>query len=164
MKKWFPSPLFSLCEKACRRYHTYRDIYAVKSMFFALVSSFVAQRGAGNSDAKPQSSEVSRIMEYVCDHLEEKLTLSVVAKTLFLQKDRLEAMLRGYTGLTFSAFLRNVRISKAISLLSTDKMISEIAYECGFGSLRTFNRVFASVTGCAPTTFRNIKKQPDGGQ
>lgn len=31
----------------------------------------------------------------------------------------------------------------------------DIAFECGFNSMRTFNRVFKAATDCNPTKYRN---------
>ena len=60
--------------------------------------------------------------------------------------------------MTFGKFLNNMRIEKAMTLLSaSDKTVTEIAYECGFGSLRSFNRVFMAFAGKTPTAFKKEK-------
>jgi len=94
-------------------------------------------------------------MEYVCNNVGEQLNLTSTAKALSLSKNALEKIFVEYTGTTFAKFLNNMRIEKAMTLLSaSDKTVTEIAYECGFGSLRSFNRVFVSFVGKTPTVFK----------
>ncbi len=56
------------------------------------------------------------------------------------------------SGMTFSKYLNYVKTEKAIELLRGTKKIpiTEIAIECGFGTIRNFNRVFKSITGFSP--------------
>jgi AraC-like DNA-binding protein len=59
------------------------------------------------------------------------------------------------TGMTFWQYLNNYKVSKAVNLLiNTSDSISEIAFNSGFNSIKTFNRVFKQVKGCSPSEFR----------
>jgi len=61
-------------------------------------------------------------------------------------------------GVPFTTLLNAVRIDNAISLIAdTDKSMTEIAFECGFGSIRNFNRIFMDSMKMTPSEFR--KKQ-----
>lgn len=57
------------------------------------------------------------------------------------------------SGMTFSRYLNNVRVSKAIEIMDEqpDITMAALMSECGFSTLRNFNRVFKEVTGYAPT-------------
>ena len=45
----------------------------------------------------------------------------------------------------------------AEELLSGTKMpVTQVALQCGFNSIATFNRVFRDVRGCTPTQYRLI--------
>jgi AraC-like DNA-binding protein len=56
---------------------------------------------------------------------------------------------------TFRALLNEYRIQNAQYLLATEsKNIAEIAYECGYDSLCSFNRNFKEITGTTPKLFR----------
>ena len=55
------------------------------------------------------------------------------------------------SGVTFSSYLNAVRIEKAVPLIQEGKKrMGEIAIECGFNTIRNFNRVFREITGYAP--------------
>lgn len=55
-------------------------------------------------------------------------------------------------------YLIQLRLSQAAHLLeSTDKMIIEVAEECGFRNLSNFNRLFKQHVGKLPSEVRNDK-------
>lgn len=57
------------------------------------------------------------------------------------------------SGMVFSDYLNAVRISKAVEILRGDKekTIAEVASECGFNTIRNFNRAFKQLTGFSPS-------------
>jgi AraC-like DNA-binding protein len=59
------------------------------------------------------------------------------------------------TGHTFKSYLNHIRIDRAHHLLkTTNEPIIDIAYKCGFNSVRTFNRAFKNIHGNAPSDQR----------
>ena len=62
------------------------------------------------------------------------------------------------TGYALIDHLHNLRVSKARKMLTdTYASITDIAFESGFSSLRTFNRVFVKYTGKTPSDYRVTK-------
>ncbi len=61
------------------------------------------------------------------------------------------------SGMTFSMYLNHIRVNRAIDLIkNTDLSMTDIAMNCGFETIRNFNRVFRQITGYAP------RELPDG--
>ena len=59
--------------------------------------------------------------------------------------------------MTFQEFVADVRISRACELLgSTSLSVTEIALECGFGEMTTFNRTFKKYRDTTPTKYRAV--------
>lgn len=56
------------------------------------------------------------------------------------------------SGMTFSRYVNTIRIEKAITMLKDkkDMTITEISRQCGFDTIRHFNRVFKDITGMTP--------------
>ena len=54
------------------------------------------------------------------------------------------------SGMTFSEYLNVVRVSAAVKMLSQGMAAGETAFAAGFGTIRSFNRVFRSCTGYTP--------------
>lgn len=69
-----------------------------------------------------------------------------------LNKTYFSALFHKCVGMTFSQYLNRVRIEKAIDLLQSGKnvKITTVAIDCGFYSLRNFNRIFKSITNYTP--------------
>ena len=61
---------------------------------------------------------------------------------------------KNLTGMTFSEYLNFVKIEHALTLFQneTELSVTQIALECGFGTIRNFNRVFKKLTGFSPAT------------
>jgi len=65
-----------------------------------------------------------------------------------------------YAGRNFKAYLDNIRVNRAADLLKkTGLNISEIAMQCGFSTLRTFNNTFRRIIGTTPTAYRSEDTQ-----
>ncbi|MDE7454422.1 MAG: AraC family transcriptional regulator [Clostridia bacterium] len=61
------------------------------------------------------------------------------------------------TGMTFSQYLNHRKIDNAIKLIKQDpeQPVTSVAYACGFGSIRHFNKTFKELTGYTPKTLPN---------
>ena len=66
-----------------------------------------------------------------------------------------------YVEKNFKNFLNFVRINKSTKLLlKTDMQITDIAFEVGYNTVKTFNRNFLKYQKMLPTEFRkNLKLQ-----
>lgn len=83
---------------------------------------------------------------------------SDVSTKLRLSRSYFERLFRRETGRTFRAYLREVRLRKAITLLSDPTVqVKEIAYLCGYQSAPSFTREFKREFGLSPTDCRRDK-------
>ena len=97
-----------------------------------------------------------RILEYVNAHFQEELTLQTVAREVGVHPVTVSKLFSKRTGTGFSAHLQYQRCAYGARLLLTRKdSISQIAFECGFGSVRSFNRAFLSIYGKTPSQYRS---------
>lgn len=57
------------------------------------------------------------------------------------------------TGMPFTQYLNHIKIDNAVRMIKQDKSasITTVAFACGFGSIRHFNKVFKDFTGYTPT-------------
>jgi AraC-like DNA-binding protein len=100
---------------------------------------------------------VTKAQEYMRAHAEEAVRLAEVARYAGLGVQRLCTVFRAATGLTPTHFLARLRVEKAKALLpDRSRRIAEIAFQCGFGSIPTFNRTFKGVVRLAPTEYRRL--------
>ncbi|MBQ8249208.1 MAG: helix-turn-helix transcriptional regulator [Clostridia bacterium] len=147
--------LMDFIDYARDKYREKKDIFIVKSLFYALTSEFVSYNTAQARENAIGTDVTRRTMEYIYDRLSEPLTLSQVSAALGINKTALTHIFEDYIGVSLKQLLNNMRMEKALILLEeTSLTITQIAFECGFGSLRTFNRIFAARMNCSPTDYR----------
>ena len=99
---------------------------------------------------------VQSAVSFIEENYTEEITLDGLAKQLCVSVSHLSRIFSRTTGYSFKQFLNDIRVQKARELImSSNKQMIDIAFECGFNSMRTFNRVFKEATDCNPTEYRN---------
>ena len=98
---------------------------------------------------------LQKIFSYIRQHYSENLTLKQIAGSVSLSSSECCRFFKQATGETVFSYLRNVRLSRGMELLSrTDAPVSEIAYACGFCSTSYFIEVFRTYMGTTPLKYR----------
>ena len=100
-------------------------------------------------------------MRLVSCNFQKPITLSGIAAQVGVRKETLIRLFRRQTGTTFWDYVLILRTMYAITLMQRKKSLTEVAYDAGFGSIRSFNRVFRDKTGMSPTEYILQKKQGD---
>src|SRR6266567_3325568 len=99
--------------------------------------------------------EIWKARRFVEEHSGEELSLSKVAKAVYMSANHLSEKFKQVTGVNFVDYIARIRFEKARELLLKSNLrISEIAFTVGFQSLSQFNRVFKKLSGKSPTQFR----------
>lgn len=142
------------------------DIYSLLLSFFSLFGQYCVYRNnAGNPGNAVAQYKSSRLMAeaclYISQNCAEPLTLDSVARQLGISKSYFSHLFKDYTQMTFIEYLIRERINRAETMLwGPKKKILDIAMECGFSSISSFNRTFKRVKGISPTAFRDAMIQP----
>jgi AraC-like DNA-binding protein len=98
---------------------------------------------------------IQLIRNYVREHCGEPISRDGVARRIGLSNAHFSRMLKEATGQTFTDYLRQVRIEKAVRLLrQSDWTVLAVGLECGFEDASYFTKVFKRVMGMAPLAFR----------
>ncbi len=105
---------------------------------------------------KTNNTTLQSVLNYCTKNFANDLTLDILAEDLHISKFHISHLLNQKLGISFSAYLNNIRVHKACSLLNNSQnKISDISEEVGFGSIRSFNRAFKSVMNMTPIEYRN---------
>lgn len=98
---------------------------------------------------------LQNMLERVESHYRQEITATEMAKQLNLSYHHFTRLFTEYVGMGFQEFVNSKRLQDADELLATtDLSITEVAFRCGFNSLRTFNRLYRSTYQCAPSDRR----------
>ena len=152
---------FSYCQQALRLQITDYILKPVDYEEFGicidnLKISLYEQRMAEEHEPKEQGERVIiGITRYLQEHLEEELSLSVLAEEFHLNPQYISQLFKNEIGVGFLAYLTNIRMEKAKKLLlSTSFPIAEIAQKTGYGDYRVFTKVFKKAEGITPSQYR----------
>ena len=79
------------------------------------------------------------------------ITFESAAKHMNFSEPHFSKVFHNIFGMTFTQYLNTVRVAAALEMLKKGRMsITEIAGNCGFNTIRNFNRVFKKFTGHSP--------------
>lgn len=113
-----------------------------------------------NSPRLPRGS-VQRGVAYLHHHFREPLTLGAVAAQAGLSPHYFSESFHRVTGTRFNAYLRDLRLRFARSLLQAGELaVTEICHASGFATLSHFERVFKQRYGVAPRMLRHPANSP----
>lgn len=133
------------------------DETAAKALYYPIIAQYLQQVEAAPSRA-PQAQLIYRIMDYILNHLQDKITLKTLSSQFGINPASLSKLIKDYTYASFTDFVNNIRIEKAITLFyEQDVSVTEAASQAGFGSVRNFNRVFHATLGITPSEYRRQK-------
>ena len=112
-------------------------------------------------DARAISADaLHAALVYVNNNYTLPLTRGDVAKATGYTESYISHIFSSYLNTSFSDYVTSLRLLDARKLLSgTDRPISAIAMELGFGSIRSFHRIFAAQVGITPQAYRQTSAQ-----
>lgn len=107
------------------------------------------------------TGNISHIINYIKDNYSDpNLSLQRVADEFHVSPSYLSRIINQKIGISFIEYLTEIRLNKAIELLSVDNddvYIYEIAKSVGYNSQHYFSRIFKSKTGFSPLEYKNKK-------
>ncbi len=99
---------------------------------------------------------IYRSVEYIAAHFTEPVSLTGMARQLYVSPYALSRMFSGTFHTNFNGYLNDTRLEYVCSLLRyTDQSITDAYMNAGFESQRTFNRVFQDKMHMSPRDYRN---------
>lgn len=99
------------------------------------------------------------IKQYIYDNY-ASVTIKDLVDKFHFNEDYFNRILKQKEGMTYSEYVRNIRLKKSVELiLSTDKSIEDIAREVGYNNKGYFYKIFLMKYGVTPATYRKINKK-----
>ena len=96
-----------------------------------------------------------KVTDYISKNMAYDLTMKKTADHLGYEYHYFSSLFNECYGMNFKAFVNLFRFEKACRLLSVGKIdVTKVCDECGFGSIRNFNRVFKGFSGKTPREYR----------
>ncbi len=108
------------------------------------------------TEQTPEGGDVLHaLLLYIGEHYHEPITRKDIAEGVGYNESYISHVFSHNFSVTLMDYINSLRLEDAKTLLSdTDLPISDICLQLGFGSLRSFNRLFFQKEGCSPTAYR----------
>lgn len=107
-----------------------------------------------NNSLAGYSYLIRNVIMYIHDHLEEELSLSVIAAHFQKNASFLSSQFGKETGESLTSYIHRVRIETAVQLFNTTGLsVTEVAFRVGIDNLRYFSRLFREQIGVTPREY-----------
>ncbi len=100
-------------------------------------------------------AKIEAVKEFLDENYDEDISRDHLAQEAGMSPDHLGKMFKQYTGDKISDYVNNLRVQEAARQLRETRLkIIDIAFNVGFGSLRSFNKAFRDLMGDSPSNYR----------
>lgn len=146
-----------------KEYEEKRDAYriALKARLFDILVILLRNVPMQTYSTQERNRHLSRlgrlenVFSYVEDNYCSDITLEEISAVANFSEYYFTRFFKEATGMTFGKYINNYRVEKAAQLLkNSDDSITEVVFKSGFGSIKTFNRVFKQLKGCSPSSYK----------
>lgn len=98
---------------------------------------------------------INEIKLYARENFKSDIKLSDLAKLYNFNEKYIGRLFKSTTDVSFTQYVNRLRLNHAKDLLlSTEKSIIDVAFDCGFENVTYFNRIFKKNLKMTPTEFR----------
>ena len=99
--------------------------------------------------------QLNQVLDYIDTHLEQNIKLADLAQLLDMSQFHFSRLFKQSIGTTPHQYVSQQRVERAKQLLKkTDRLIVDIAFECGFNSHSHLSKQFRQFTGMTPKVYR----------
>lgn len=101
---------------------------------------------------------LDRAMAYIEENLSQKITLSDVARYLYVSESTVSQTFRNKMGVSFHQCLTQRRLIAAKQLIQEDVPLENVGIRVGFPDYSTFYRAFKKQFGISPRQYRKLQE------
>lgn len=102
---------------------------------------------------------IRNVISYINQHLNEDLSLSILARQFNKNASFLSGQFSRETGMSLTRYIHHVRIQRAVQYFNTtDLSVSETALNVGFSDFGYFSKLFHKEIGTSPRAYKKMLK------
>lgn len=162
-KKFIDNPVFSLSPEIQsvvteKIFKDNDNILEMKGCLY-LICSELSTKSNILDDKQNDYELLHKTLMYIQENFTTNITLKSVAENLGYSYNYLSRSFNNMLQISFVDFINENRINYSLYLLrNSTSTITEIAYLCGYSSIRSFNRNFRNIMHISPSKYRHSKK------
>lgn len=122
-----------------------------ESVYFLLMRHFsVEEEKAPASSGREAFFET---VEFVNNHYTEDININIIAEHMLMSRNRVTRMFETHAGKTLKEYIDMLRVDHANRMINDGCNVTEAATASGFQCIRTFNNVYRTYMGIAPSEY-----------
>ena len=133
------------CENVIKQIEAEKSVFCKKMLTAYLLSHINQMENATKNKVKNVPKYIISTLSYIEKNYDKKIVAQELADFLFVSRTTLMTNFKKYTGCTLNEYITNLRLKRAIELLSAGKTEQDVAETCGFSDSGAFIRTFKSV-------------------
>ena len=156
LKSYLDENLFDMGDKIFDLGLNKRLMLKIKALSYAILEEYTRTIPQRKTNLK--NNALANIVIYLSEHFKENLTRESVGAKLGYSSSYISHVIETIPNMTFSKLLNSLRVEYAKNLLlGTELSMIDIALDSGFGSERSFYRIFKESTGYTPFAYKKAK-------
>ena len=142
------------CKKSGYELSVTRDLTGIILLFLRNIP-FAHISGDDDKKQTRQLVLLQKVDEFVNRYYSTAISLEDIAEYCGYSTYYFSHFFKAATGQNFSDYLVLFRIERSLYMIAnTDKKLTDIAFDCGFNSIRSFNRAFRAHLKTTPSDYR----------
>ncbi len=120
----------------------------------------MGEAGAAAKRAFGVGNEIARTIDYISNHLKERLTIDDLADHVGMSRAVFHRRFKLATTMSPIQFVKSMRLNNAAMKIADGKNVSEAAWEAGYQSSSQFSREFKRMYGQSPREWSHAAQVP----
>ena len=148
-----PDGSYSLADHYIQKVEGSKNISQLQDLAEEMLQAFLyrsrqAKKGAG------YSVPIRVAMEYINDHIHEKISLKDMAQTVHYTEYYLSSKFKNEVGKSINTYIMECKMEAAEKMLSTGKYsVTDVSDRLGFSTVSYFGTMFKQYTGSTPRAY-----------
>ena len=130
-----------------------RNKLAICRTVFTNIITLILDWKSGYSFDSAKLRRVEKVVQYMSEHYQKKLTLQMLADIAGVSVSYLGSIFKEITGTSPINYLMDIRMSRAKTLLLEGTTVSDTADTVGFSDIHYFSKYFKKYEGMYPTQY-----------